>query len=183
MGDEAGNAETDKKFDEEQMQFEEQIKKLATEREQLALDKAENEAKHDEMKMMRRKLTDLKLTTSQLLAKRSTLTSTVQKLKTAEAKHSKASNANAAKVASLRSAHVKELELLKQLKAHQAAKSAKLSSGPSVAKLQNYAQTAIRYYMDKFGIAWIDIKTRQFRVGRNIKELPKEINKFKKFPF
>ena len=120
---------------------------------------------------------------SELTAKLTTLTGEVQKLKKTEAKQSKTLNTSAANLAALRSDHVKQLELLKQLKAHKAAESTRATSGPSLTKLQDYCQTALRYYVAKFGIAWIDIKTRQIKVMRGVDPLPKKLNKFKKFPF
>ena len=64
--DEAGNAETDKQFATEESQLDEQMDKLAKERDDYVQDKAENESKLGELKAMRVELADLKLTTRYL---------------------------------------------------------------------------------------------------------------------
>ena len=65
--DEAGNAETDKQFATEQSQLDEQMDKLAKERDDYVQDKAENESKLGELKAMRVELADLKLTTRYII--------------------------------------------------------------------------------------------------------------------
>lgn len=91
-------------------------------------------------------------------------------------------NSAAADISALRATHMKLLEDLKSAKSRQALKSLK-KEPVSAKKMQDYIQKAIRYFMRNFQIGWIDVRNRQFRVQPGLKELPKQINKWKKYPF